>query len=163
MRPKAKAKFCAECGVPTGSSWSPRCPTHRAERERERDRQRARDRGGRVYNSRRVHLSATPERPFAFDAIKEALPPALRQAERGVTEPGWWGYLAAAYCSMHPESNHKNARQHIGRLRGQYIDPFSADSWAIAIGLHPSEIWDDWHTAMDLIDDDLMVVAGTGA
>lgn len=151
-----------DCSEATYGPKSPRCPAHRHENDRILRNARERRRGSRFHGSsaRRV---PSAERPFAFDAIKGALPEQKRLAERGINEPGWWGHLATAYSAMYPEVGFNNARQRVGRMRGQYIDAYTADNWAIALGLHPSEIWAEWHTAADLVDDDLMVVSGSGS
>jgi hypothetical protein len=129
------------------------CDIHQSVRRRERHR---------ASQARRAALrrKPAPGRPFPFDAIREWLPPDLRSAERGVIEEGWWGHLAAIYCAHNPEVPFRNARQRVGRLRGQYLDAFTADEWAVAVGVHPSEIWSNWYEAIDVDEPEAAVVGG---
>lgn len=119
------------------------CDTHR----RERDLASRRAASSRYYHRTR---NARPKpgdlpRPFPFDAIRACLPADLRDAEKGVTENGWWGHLADVLQARHPEVALHAARQRVGRLRGAYLDAYEADEWAITLGVHPSAIWSNWY------------------
>ena len=64
--------------------------------------------------------------------------------------------------ARHPEITFDAARGRVSRLGGQFVDAYTADEWAVALGVHPSEIWGNWHTAADLEDGDLVLVGSGG-
>jgi hypothetical protein len=56
----------------------------------------------------------------------------------------WLGVLGDALAASTPGLGRDAARQRAMRCRGRRIDAFLADTFAVALGLHPIEVWPGW-------------------
>lgn len=63
---------------------------------------------------------------------------------------GWQLELANRLVARYPQLTESAARQRVVRLRGRMIDEYLADAIAVGLGVHPSEIWDNWWAEVEV-------------